>query len=188
MKYVLILLAGMLMAPVAAQAQTPDTAAIAAQQAAMKRLSWMLGAWRGPGHGYNQSGPYQITQTERIGTFLDGTLIVIEGKGYVPDGSVGFNAMGVISYDVPGKRYTMRSYALGHAGDFELTLGDQGYSWEIPAGPGAVIHYTAGLKDGVWTEVGDYVATGQPPRRIFEMKLQRIGNTDWPLGGGIAKD
>ena len=188
MKWFLTLFAAMLMLPAAAHAQDANQGQIAEQQAAMKRLSWMHGVWRGPGHGANQHGPYQVTQTERIGPFLDGTLIVIEGKGFSPDGSIGFNAFGVISYDVASHGYKMRSYALGYAGDFDLTLVDQGYSWEIPAGPGAVIHYSAALKGGTWTEVGDYVATGQPPRRIFEMNLQRVGDTDWPLGGGIPRD
>jgi hypothetical protein len=171
-----------------AMAQDTDRAAIAEQQTAMKRLSWMLGAWRGPGTGVNRAGPYQVTQTERIGTFLDGTLIVIEGKGFLPDGSVGFNALGVISYDPRTRGYKLHSYALGQAGDFDLTPTDQGYVWEIPAGPNATIRYTAMLRNGVWNELGDYVAAGQPPRRIFEMNLQRVGDTDWPLAGGMPKD
>ena len=172
----------------AAMAQDTDRASIAAQQTAMKRLSWMLGTWRGPGHGFNQSGPYQVTQTERIGSFLNGTLIVIEGKGFTPDGGVGFNAFGIISYDTQTSSYRIHSYALGHSGDFALTPTDTGYVWEVPAGPNAVIRYTATLKDGLWTEVGDYVATGQPPRRIFEMNLRRTGDTDWPLGGGMTRE
>ncbi|MCW3847299.1 DUF1579 domain-containing protein [Sphingomonas sp. LB-2] len=189
MKWFLFLAALALTAPAApACAQDTDQASIAEQQQAMKRLSWMHGVWRGPGGGFNRSGPYKVTQTERIGPMLGGTLIVIEGKGYMADGSVGFNAFGIISYDPRTKRYTIHSYALGHAGDFPLTPTDNGYIWEVQAGPDAVIRYTATLKDGTWTEVGDYVAGGQPPRRIFEMNLKRVGNSDWPLAGGIPKD
>lgn len=168
-----------------AMAQETDHAAIAEQQAAMAKLSWMFGVWRGPGSGFTRAGPYQVTQTERIGTFLDGTLVVIEGKGFSPDGKVAFNAFAVISYDPVAKAYMMRSYALGHHGDFALTLIDHGYVWEIPAGPGATIKYTMTLKNETWNEVGDYVAGGQPPRRIFEMNLQRVGDTDWPQAGSI---
>jgi hypothetical protein len=171
-----------------AVAQDSNQAAIAAQKEAIKKLSGMFGVWRGPGSGMNRSGPYQVTQTERIGTMLDGTIMVIEGKGYTPDGKVAFNAFGVISYDAATKVYTLRSHALGYSGDFPLTLTDTGYVWSIPAGPGATIRYTATFSGGTWNEVGDYVAGEAPPRRIFEMNLKRVGDTDWPSGGGIAKD
>jgi hypothetical protein len=186
MRWFLFLAALALSVPAApAMAQETDHAAIAAQQAAMKKIGWMFGVWRGPGSGVTRAGPYQVTQTERIGPMLDGTVIVLEGKGYNPDGSVGFNAFAVISYDVPTRRYLMRSYALGHQGDFELKLTGTGYIWEIPAGPGAIIRYTMTLKDGVWNEVGDYIAPGQPPRRVIEMNLNRVGDTDWPLAGSV---
>lgn len=68
-----------------------------------------------------------------------------------------------------------------------LTPTDKGYGWEIPAGPNAVIRYTATLADGTWTEVGDYVAAGGQPRRVFEMNLKRVGDTDWPAAGGLAR-
>jgi len=169
-------------------AQDANGAAIAEQQAAMKRFAWMQGIWRGPGSGRNRSGPYTVTQTERIGPFLNGTVIVMEGKGYTPDGKIGFNAFGILSYDSATKAYRLHSYALGYAGDFALMPTENGYVWEIPAGPGATIRYTATFSAGTWNEVGDYVAGSQPPRRIFEMNLKRVGDTAWPAEGGIAKD
>lgn len=171
-----------------AVAQEADQAAIAAQKHAMKRFEWMHGAWRGPASGMNRAGPYQVTQTERVGPFLDGTLLVIEGRGYQADGSIGFNALGIISFDPATRAYRMRSWALGRSGDFAITPTDTGFVWEVPAGPGAVIRYTATFADGSWSEVGDYVAPGAPPRRIFDMKLTRIGNPGWPGAGAIAKD
>ena len=101
---------------------------------------------------------------------------------------MGFNAFGIISYDTQTRGYRIHSYALGHAGDFALTPTDTGYVWEVPAGRNALIRYTATLKDGVWTEVGDYTITGQPPRRMFEMNLKRTGDTDWPAAGGMTRE
>lgn len=180
--------AALLVAVPPSAAQEANQAAIAEQQGAMKRFAWMLGSWRGPGKGMTRAGPYQVTQTERVGPMLDGTVIVIEGKGFLPDGSVGFNAFAIVSWDSAGKAYRMRSHALGYAGDFVLTPTANGYTWEIPAGPGATIRYAATFSGGTWSEVGDYHAGGQPPRRIFEMSLERVGDTDWPGAGGLAKD
>src|SRR6267142_1793977 len=66
---------------------------IAAQQKAMAKLSYMDGVWRGPAWTILPTGEkHNITQTERIGPFLDGSIKVIEGRGYNADGTVGFNA------------------------------------------------------------------------------------------------
>ena len=76
----------------------------------------MFGVWRGPGKGFTRAGPYEVTQTERIGTFLGGTLIVVEGKGYRADGTVAFNAFGVISAENLGyaKVELQKTIAQGH--------------------------------------------------------------------------
>src|SRR5262245_9779510 len=90
----------LLVAAAPSAAQFPDPAArIAAQREAMTRLAFMDGVWRGPAWTLSPAGRSELIQTERIGTFLDGSVRVIEGRGYMPDGSVGFNALGVISYD-----------------------------------------------------------------------------------------
>jgi hypothetical protein len=165
--------------------QDPATL-IAAQREAMTRLSAMDGVWRGPAWTLLPSGEkHAVTQTERIGPFLDGSVKVIEGRGYDQDGRVTFNAFGTVSYNPATSAYTLHSYAQGYAGDFALTPMADGYVWEIPAGP-MTIRYTAVIKDGAWHEVGDRIAPGKEPVRFFEMNLKRVSDTDWPAAGMVG--
>lgn len=175
--------------PALAQAQQADPAAlIAAQKAGLAPLSIMDGVWRGSAWTMDRTGQkHEVTQTERIGPFLGGAVKVIEGRGYAADGSVSFNAFGVMSYDPVSKTFSFKSWALGRQGDFPLTVTADGYIWSVPAGPNAIIRYTAVIKDGSWREIGEYVMEGQPPRQIFEMNLKRVGDTDWPGGGAVPK-
>jgi hypothetical protein len=153
----------------------------------MTRLSFMDGAWRGSAWTLLPSGEkHTITQTERVGPFLDGSVKVIEGRGYDPDGKVTFNAFGTVSFNPGTRAYTLHSYALGSVGDFRLTPTADGYIWEIPAGP-MTIRYTAAIKGGTWLEVGDRISPGKDPVRFFEMNLTRIGDTTWPASGAIAQ-
>ncbi|MCX7172926.1 MAG: DUF1579 domain-containing protein [Proteobacteria bacterium] len=164
----------------------PDAKALMdAQRQALAQLGYMDGVWRGSASTVLPSGEtHTITQTERIGPFLDGTVKVIEGRGYHSDGKLGFNAFGTISYNPADRAFTMHSHAMGHVGDFALTPGADGFVWVIPAGP-LTIRYMATVKDGTWHEVGDRLIPGKDPQRFFEMKLLRIGNTDWPAAGAI---
>ncbi|MEP6941745.1 MAG: DUF1579 domain-containing protein [Betaproteobacteria bacterium] len=169
-----------------AQERASPATLIAAQREAMMRLAFMDGVWRGPAWTIRPSGEkHEITQTERIGPMLDGSVKVIEGKGYDPEGKVTFNAFATISYDVATKVYTMHSNALGRVGDFVLVPTSEGFTWEIPAGP-VTIRYNAVVKDGTWHEVGDRIAPGQETLRFFDMNLKRVGDTDWPAGGAIT--
>ncbi|MFT3880291.1 MAG: hypothetical protein QM703_11595 [Gemmatales bacterium] len=175
-----------MVSPVLGQGGYNPEAMLGPQREAMKKLAHINGVWRGPAWTILPNGQkHHITQTERIGPFLDGTLKVIEGRGYEPDGRVTFNAFGVISYDLQKKQYMMRSYAQGYSGDFELKMNETGYSWEVPAGPGMTIRYAATIKDGVWKEVGDRIVKDKEPVRFFEMELKRIGDSDWPSAGTI---
>jgi hypothetical protein len=168
-----------------AGAQQADPAAIAAQKDAAGKFAWMDGTWRGTATTRGPSGEHKVTHTERIGTMLGGTLRVIEGRSFNTDGSIGFNAFAVISYDPAKKGYNFRSYALGHAGDFVITPTADGYVWEVPAGP-TTIRYTATYKDKVWTEIGERIVPGQPPVPFFEMHLTRVGDSAWPDGGAMT--
>jgi hypothetical protein len=66
----------------AAQGRQAPATLIASQREAMQRLAIMDGVWRGPAWTILPSGEkHAVTQTERIGPFLDGSVKVIEGKG-----------------------------------------------------------------------------------------------------------
>ena len=171
--------------PATAQERPTPAVLLAAEKAAMAPLAWMDGVWRGTAWTMLASGDkHTVTHTERIGPMLDGSVKVVEGRSYDPDGRVPFNAFGVISFSPYTKAYTLHSYAMGNAGDFPLTLKADGYMWEIPAGP-SVLRYTATLANGTWTEVGDQIAPGKDPVRIFEMTLKRVGDSPWPGAGAV---
>jgi len=165
----------------------PDPAKLmSAQRDAMAPLAALDGMWRGTAWAISPSGDkHTLTQTERVGPFLNGSVKVIEGKGYEADGSVGFNAFATVSYDPTKRSYSMHSYAQGQAGDFAFRPTPDGFIWEIPAGS-MTIRYTAVIKDGTWHEVGDRVVPGKDPVRFFEMTLKRIGDTNWPAGGAVS--
>jgi hypothetical protein len=169
-----------------AQARPDPAKMIAAQQQAMLKLSFMDGAWRGSAWTVLPNGEkHHITQTERIGPFLDGAVKVIEGRGYEADGKTSFNAFGTVSFNLTTNAYTMHSYAQGFVGDYVLTPTADGFSWEIPAGP-MIIRYVAVVKDGTWKEVGDRIMPNKDPVRFFEMELKRLGDTNWPAAGAIS--
>ncbi|MEK7316585.1 MAG: DUF1579 domain-containing protein [Candidatus Eisenbacteria bacterium] len=172
--------------PARAQGRPDPAVTIAAQREAMTVLAKMDGVWRGIAWTILPNGEkHEITQTERIGPFLDGSVRVIEGRGYEADGKVAFNAFGIVSFNPATKGYTMHSYAMGQVGDFTFTPTADGYAWEIPAGP-MTIKYAATIKDGVLHEVGDRVMPGKDPVRFFEMTLHRVGDTDWPAAGAVS--
>lgn len=140
----------------------------------------MDGTWEGTATTLTYSGErIEIRQTERVGSFLDGTVKMIEGKGFDDSDNVTFNALGIISFDPQTEQYLMRSYARGMVGDFEFQPTSNGFEWKIPAGP-TVIHYKATIENDTWTETGDRVMADGSSVRFFEMTLTRTGSTEWP--------
>ncbi len=173
--------------PAAAQPQRPDpSVALAAQRDAMKALAMMDGTWRGPAWTLLPDGRrHELVQTERVGPLLGGAIKLIEGRGHEVDGSTSFNAFAVLSYDPRLQRYTMQSHAQGQAGTFSLTATADGFVWSIPTGGESSIRYTAVIRDGEWFEVGERLVTGQPPLRVYEMRLKRLGDSAWPGAGAV---
>ncbi len=167
----------------------PDpTALMSAQREAMDSLAFMDGTWRGTAWTIMPSGEKAVmTQTERVGPLLDGSIKVIDGRSYGAEGRTEFNALGIISYDPVNHTYNIHSYAQGRVGDFVLTPTADGFVWEIPAGP-MTIRYTAVIKDGTWREIGERILPDKDPVQFFEMNLTRLGETDWPAGGAVSPE
>jgi hypothetical protein len=182
----LVLAGAAALAPITAAAQPHDAAAvIASQTEAMRALATLDGVWRGPATVSEADGRrVAFVQTERIGPFLGGSIKVIEGRGYADDGAVRFNAFGIVSFDPATRAYTLHSHAQGRVGDFAFVPTADGYRWEIPL-PIGRIRYVATVSGEELHEVGDLLPDGRAPVRIFEMRLKRIGATDWPGAGAV---
>lgn len=170
--------------------QHGSRALLDAQRAAMQPLAMLDGTWRGTATYHGPDGKtFVSTHTERIGPFLDGTVRVIEGRSFKPDGSVAFNAFAIVSFDPATGTYAFRSYAMGQANDFPFEPTANGFKWETTrqgeAGA-STTRYTTTIEDGRWHEVGERLVPGQPPVRFIELDLQRIGDTDWPAGGAVG--
>lgn len=172
---------------VPAFAQGPNNEArMSAQREAMKALAMLDGEWRGPEKSLRNDGNWhEMVQAERVGLMLDGTVRVIEGRGYEKDGKLSFNAFAVISYDPDTKAYTMRSYSGGRAGDFPIVPTATGFTWEIQAGPEMKIAYEAIVKDGVWTETGTRIPKSGPPVKFIEFSVTRLRDSSWPAAGAV---
>ena len=107
----------------------------------MEALAFLDGFWRGEAQVDGRPG--KIVHTERAGALLDGSIRLIEGHSYDPNGKTGFNALGILSYDPVKHSYSMHSYAMGYAADFPLEVRPDGYSWILPQGAGGPVRYTA---------------------------------------------
>ena len=160
---------------------------IAAQQQAMKNLPPLDGVWRGSGWMIDQPGetPRQMTMTYRVGPVLDRTIKVIEIRGYLADGGLGFHAFNMISFDPQKRAYVMNARAAGRSGAFGFELAPGGYVWRI-GGADAGLRYTGSIVDGVWKESSQAIAPGRDAVAMSEFTLKRIGDTGWPDEGAIA--
>jgi hypothetical protein len=160
---------------------------MAAQREAMKALSMLDGEWRGPANTLLANGSWHsLAQTERVGPMLDGTVKVIEGRGYEADGTLSFNAFAVISYDPDTKAYSIRSYSGGRSGDYPIQPTPTGFTWQIQAGPNMKIEYEAIVKDGVWTEVGTRAPKDGERVKFIEFAVSRLDDSAWPAGGAVS--
>ncbi|SFR96107.1 hypothetical protein [Sphingomonas jatrophae] len=163
------------------------TAQVPTSGAAADALAPFDGEWRGPATLTMPGGTTRtLIQTERVGPALGGDVRLIEGHSYNPDGSEGgFNALAVISAGADGA-YEFRSYAKGRAGTFPLKVTPGGFEWAMPAGPDAVVRYTAAVTGGRWHEEGWYERGGKRLARVFDMTLNRVGDSAWPAGRAVA--
>ncbi|HET9810359.1 MAG TPA: hypothetical protein VFP53_01525, partial [Sphingomicrobium sp.] len=127
-------------APTAAPPQSP-AALMQAERRAMEAFDWTDGEWRGEAVTQTQTGEHRVTHTERSGSMLDGTVRLIEGHAYKADGSTGFNALAMLTFDPATGTYRMTSHAEGRFGTFDIIPTADGYSWSIPAGR-MTIEYT----------------------------------------------
>jgi hypothetical protein len=155
-------------------AQAPDPAAA---QAAISRLEFMIGRWRGEAWQQRGSERVQTRMLEIVERKLGGAVLLVEGRGTIPvtgaEDRVVHHALGVISFDPGSGKYTLRSWlANGQSGDFELTLIDGGVVWTREV-PGGRVRNTARYTSDEWHEVGEFSRDGISWTQVMELRLRR---------------
>lgn len=185
---VAIALSLMSAAPSQAQGGMPDSdALIAEQRAALERVAWMDGVWRGTVTSSGPEGDIALVQTERIGTMAGGTVRIIEGRGYHRDGSLAFNAAALLTYDPVADEFVMTSTARGMTARPWFKPTADGFEWGIETAQ-VSISYVARHNNGEWVEEGFMAFPNQPKRPFMTMRLRRVGDTDWPGAGVIGPE
>ena len=171
----------------ATPASEPASATSMPAPSPMRGLDRLKGVWSGVANGMGPDGkPFTVRQTERVGSMLNGEVLVIEGRGYQADGTLAFNAFGTVSADPRSGVFEFRAHTKGRSGTFRMEATPNGAVWELVAGPQAIVRYTITINNDTWHEVGEYIAKDQPPRKIIELTLKRTGDTDWPSANPVS--
>jgi len=156
-----------------AQAPAPPEEALAA----MARLKFLVGSWKGD--AVMTMGPgatEEVAQTEMVESRLDGLLLVVEGVGTSKRSSqaVVHHAVAMISYDVASKQYRVIAYRQDGQSVTATAkfLDDGNFQWGFDM-PGRSIRYTITDAKGDWHEIGEFSADGKTWTQFLELQLKR---------------
>lgn len=162
-----------------AAAQRPPEKASPEHVAAMKKVEFLAGNWKGEGWIEISPGQrHEFQGTEQVEKRLDGLILLIEGRHEGAGAAAGappvHHAVAILSYDPQNRHYRMQTHlAAGRSGDFKAELDGEKLIWWIDAG-GRRIRYTIRLNEkGQWHEIGEMSADGEQWRQFFEMTLSR---------------
>ncbi|MDX1953586.1 MAG: hypothetical protein SFY81_15550 [Verrucomicrobiota bacterium] len=149
----ILFLTGVLISSVAQAQSRPD---LGLHKAAMEKLKFLTGKWRGdaiitPGDGPN----IKFSQTEEVQYKLDGTIMTIEGTGRDETGKTVFNAFAIVSYDPQRQAYRICAWNSGHYIESELKVGDKTFEWGFQQGPLKSLSQMKVDADGNWSEASE---------------------------------
>ena len=155
----------------------PPASDLEAQRQAMQKLAAWVGTWSGEGWMQRGAERGEFLVHETIAPRLDGLALLVEGRGTdkAQPERVVHQALGVMHYDPAASAYRLHTWtAEGRSAIAGAEPTATGLKWwlEVPNGK---VQYTVELKDGVWIESGEFVASGQPPRKFLEMTLRKRG-------------
>jgi hypothetical protein len=156
------------------QLRVPD---VDAQRLAMSRLAFLIGTWTGEARVLRGPGtPIEFVQTEEAQFRLDGLILLIEGIGrHRSDGTVGLQALGMISYDDESETYRMRAFNDGRFLETEVRLleGENAITWGFALGEIRTSSLLRINGHDEWTERADLTIGSQAPKTLMELTVTR---------------
>ena len=156
-------------------AQTLRMPNVGVQREAMKKLSFLIGNWRGEARLYRGGEPIEVTQTESAQFKLDGLILMIEGVGRTKaEGKVVLQALGLLSYDDAAGVYRMRAFNDGRWLETEVTLaeGGKGLDWGFAFGEIRTRSALRMNEKGEWTEHAEITFGTSEPHKLMEIVVR----------------
>ena len=156
-------------APGGAQIRPPNPEA---QRAAMEKLGFLVGSWKGESHSLDASGELKpLVQTEEVHYRLGGLVLEIEGVGRTRDGKVVSDVIAMYWFDQAAGTYRSRSF--GSGGLFSETtvqLAPEGKRISRSVGFGqATTSCVARIDEkGDWKELCETTVGSQPAVKSFD--------------------
>ncbi len=150
-------------------------------RAAVDDIAFLVGEWKGAGwvvEGPGKRSAFQ--QTEIVQKWANGTALLIQGEGSVPDSATGqlkvvFQAAGLLAYDTRSSSFSMLNASgtgqiLSHKP--EVSANRLVWGFEVPGG--MQIRYVITLtSEGRWHEIGEMTRDGERWNQFFFMELER---------------
>lgn len=150
------------------------------QRAAIKKLDFWVGTWKGTAKAFFGEQSRESTLTETVQSKVGGTALLVEGLGKMTaEGQerVVHNAMAVVSWDEKSKTYRFKHYTMqGRSGESELKTVEGGFVWELrEEGSPVVIRFTIKIDGKTWHEVGEMTRDGKSWQKVIEFSLEKQG-------------
>lgn len=168
----LLLLISSTPALAASSARTPPT-----QAEAMRKLSFMIGAWAGSGWTILPSGARQeFVQTEWVRYQAGDLVISVEGQGRDKADlrTTVDSALAVINYNDVTGQYRWEAFSRGFVTTVAPVVGDHQFEWTLQT-PSFTTRYKLTFTDTAWHEIGETsVDGGQNWQQNFQMDLRRL--------------
>jgi hypothetical protein len=152
------------------------------QRAALDKLAWLEGEWRGPATMVIGPGErHSADQWEKIFRAAGGTVLVIQGIGKISEagpmhGNVIHDAFAVIYWDVERRQYTIKTFvANGNSLETKAEVGDGKVVWGFDHPQAGSMRYTITLTpSGDWREIGEMSRDkGATWMQFMEMNLKK---------------
>ena len=158
-------------------AHLPRVPDLNAQRAAMGKLAFLVGKWKGEARLLRGPGEWvELHLSEEAQYKLDGLILVIEGVGRTKsDGHSVLQALGVISFDDETATYRMRAFNDGRFLESEVTLlgRDKSISWGFAVGQVTTNSVLRINESGEWTELAEIKIGSELPKRLLELTVRR---------------
>lgn len=155
--------------------QAPPTQPSPQHIAAMKKLDFLIGEWKGEAWTLIGKEKHTSAGTEVVQSKLNGTILTVEGTFKNAAGNTTHNAFGVFSFNPWSDLYRFHAYtAAGQMVEARVAMRDRGFDWSFEPSAGIQIRYKLRVDEkGEWVEQGEMTREGNTVQ-FFEMRLRKV--------------